>query len=105
MDTEEIKIWLSASGRSRDWLADQCGVALSTVNGWLSAGRSIPGPSMRIIERLQRGEVGLNPKLTVAELLSAQQKAKISGKTLDDWIADLIRAEVSAQPPKSESSE
>lgn len=103
MDNEEIKSWLADSGRSREWLAEECGVSLATVNGWLSAGRPIPGPALRIIERLRNGAPELNPRLSVSEFLAAQQEAKAKGLTLDEWLAELIRKEVS-QPPRSKSS-
>lgn len=103
MDNEEIKAWLTEAGKSREWLADECGVSFATVNGWLSAGRPIPGPALRIIERLRNGAPELNPRLSVTELLAAQQKARAKGLTLDEWLAELIRKEV--QPPKSENSD
>lgn len=104
MENEEIKEWLSASGHSREWLADQCGVSFTTVNGWLSANRTIPGPALRLIDRLRKGSPELNPTVTVSELLAAQQKAKSEGKSLDEWVAELIRKEIN-QAPKSSSSE
>lgn len=104
MENEDIKTWLSGSGKSREWLAEQCGVSLPTVNGWLSANRPIPGPALRLIERLRNGSPELNPRLTVSELLAAQQKARAQGVSLDEWLAGLIRREV-VQPPKSKSNE
>lgn len=102
MDKEDIKVWLTEAGKSREWLADECGVSVATVNGWLSAGRSIPGPALRIIERLRNGAPELNPRLSVTELLAAQQKARAMGLTLDEWLGELIRKEV--LPPRSGSS-
>ena len=101
MENEEVKEWLLSTGETREWLAQQCGVSLSTVNGWLSANRPIPGPAMRLIERLRTGPPELNPRLSVSELLAAQQKAKALGVSLDQWLADLIRKDV--QPAKSKS--
>lgn len=99
MSTKEIKSWLSEIGRDRKWLADQCGVSISTVNGWLSANRPIPGPAAKIIERLRHGAAPeLNPELTLAEFMSAQQRAKSSGLGFGDWIAGLIRRELGELP-------
>jgi len=94
MENDEVKEWLSGIRESREWLSQQCGVSLSTVNGWLSANRPIPGPALRLIERLRSGPPELNPRLSVSELLAAQQKAKSLGLSLDDWLADLIRKDV-----------
>lgn len=43
-----IKMWLKQNGLTRDWLADQCGVAKRSVDGWLSGGR-LNGTPKRLV--------------------------------------------------------
>lgn len=35
-DREQIKVWIKTQTEGREWLADQCGVAKTTVDQWLS---------------------------------------------------------------------
>lgn len=49
---EDIKKWLKASGKSREWLAEQCGVDKRTVDLWLSISRKVPSKAILIIQRL-----------------------------------------------------
>ena len=37
----DVKHWLKAIGKNRDWLAIECGTEKGTVNNWLSP----PAPS------------------------------------------------------------
>lgn len=48
----DIKKWLKASGKSREWLAEQCGVDKRTVDLWLSISRKVPSKAILIIQRL-----------------------------------------------------
>lgn len=88
---DEIKRWLKTAGQTRAWLADQCLVSKATVDGWLSAGRPIPGSSSRIIDRLMNGSPQVNPSLTLEQYSKAQKIAEAKGKTLTQWIEDLIK--------------
>lgn len=89
---EEVKTWLKASGHSRQWLADQCGVSLGTVNNWLSAGRKITGPPAKIIEGLIHGQSPrINPRLDLDTFEKFQALARKEGKTVDEKIAELIK--------------
>lgn len=50
---EDIKQWLKTTGRSRQWLADQCGnISKRTVDNWLSSPKEIPLPTHALIGRL-----------------------------------------------------
>lgn len=49
---EDIKKWLKVSGKSREWLAEQCGVNKRQVDNWLSAARPVPSKAILIIQRL-----------------------------------------------------
>lgn len=48
----DIKKWLKASRKSREWLAEQCGVNKRQVDNWLSAARPVPSKALLIIQRL-----------------------------------------------------
>ena len=52
----DIKKWLKENGKDCDWLAEQCGVSIHTVYGWMSSRRSIPAKSRVRIGELM-GEV------------------------------------------------
>ena len=46
---EDIKKWLKDSGKSREWLAEQCGVGKRVLDNWLSAARPVPSKALLII--------------------------------------------------------
>lgn len=58
---EDIKKWLKASGKSREWLAEQCGVDKRTVDLWLSVSRDVPAKAILIIQRLMAEKVSPVP--------------------------------------------
>lgn len=48
----DIKKWLKVNGKDCKWLAEQCGVSIHTVYGWMSSRRPIPAKSRARIEDL-----------------------------------------------------
>ena len=52
----DIKKWLKENGKDCNWLAEQCGVSIHTVYGWMSVRRKIPAKSLARIRELM-GEV------------------------------------------------
>ncbi len=48
----DIKKWLKETGKNCKWLAEQCGVSIHTVYGWMSSRRPIPVTSRVRIEEL-----------------------------------------------------
>lgn len=58
---EDIKKWLKASGKSREWLAGQCGVDKRTLNNWLSVSREVPSKALLIIQRLMAEKISPIP--------------------------------------------
>jgi transcriptional regulator with XRE-family HTH domain len=95
INREELKAWLRAHSRDRGWLAKKCGVSKGTVNNWLSAGRPIKGAPAQIIRGLMSNIPAINPTLDLETFERFQQKAKSEGKTVDELIADLIKAAIS----------
>ena len=75
---ERVSEWLELIGKSREWLAEQIGVSVGTVNGWYSPGskRPIPKPNIKLMEHLiQDNELG-DPKFTFPETLVIQRAMK-----------------------------
>ena len=50
---EDIKKWLKNSGKSREWLAEQCGVkSKRSVDNWLADAGTIPQAKLLLIQKL-----------------------------------------------------
>ncbi len=94
MNPETIKTWLKSNRKDRQWLADKCGVHKQTVDGWLSANRTISAPAATIIRGLMKGSAALNPRLTLEEYNRAQSIAHAKGQSLEDWISELIKGAI-----------
>ena len=91
MHAPQIKSWLKSQGYSRDWLAGQCRVSPTTVDGWLSANRRIPGPSLAIIEELMNKRRTINPKLTLTDYARVEKAAHAQGISVMQWIENAIQ--------------
>ena len=90
---ESIKTWLSEQGHKRPWLADKCSVSKTTVDGWLSANRPIPGPAQRIIQQLMGGGVSFSPVLDLHTWHRLSEKAKARGVSIETFIEDVLKRE------------
>lgn len=64
----DIKEWMKENGKTCKWLADQCGVSIHTVYGWMSVRREIPSKSLVRIRELM-GEAA--PSLGVVKGVKA----------------------------------
>ena len=51
----DVKHWLKAIGKNRDWLAMECGTEKGTVNNWLSP--SGPFPASAMLKKIGRAHV------------------------------------------------
>lgn len=49
---EDVKNWLKATGKDRDWLARECGTEKGTVNNWLSPSGPFPANAILKIHAL-----------------------------------------------------
>lgn len=49
---QEIKAWLKAIGKNRDWLADQCNVKKVTIDKWFTEQGKIPVEKLLKIQQL-----------------------------------------------------
>lgn len=82
----DIKKWLKENGKDCNWLAEQCGVSIHTVYGWMSSRRPIPAKSQAYIEELM-GEI--EPSLGVIKgvELRSLETLQLENTILRTWIA------------------
>lgn len=95
---EEIKDWLKDIGKTRQWLADQCGVKYLVVNNWFSKSRTIPKKALIIIDNLMNqpqpaddsqisiADLDINLKVSHDKFLEFNNYAKACGMNIVDWI-------------------
>lgn len=105
MEKSEVKAWLKSIKRTRDWLAEECGVKKRTADNWLSSSQPISTQATRLIERLmeQYPATGSAPAtypsaaensitLTVDDTTfdAWNRAATAEGKLLRQWCVDVI---------------
>jgi hypothetical protein len=90
---ESIRAWLKEQGKDRAWLAAMCNVSKATVNGWLSADRSIAKPSLRIIEQLMNAGITILPSLDLVTWKKLAEKAARRRITVEALIEEILRKE------------
>ena len=95
---EEIDQWLKDIGKTRQWLADQCGVKYLVVNNWFSKSRTIPKKALIIIDNLMNqpqpaddsqisiADLDINLKVSHDKFLEFNNYAKACGMNIVDWI-------------------
>ena len=93
---EDMKKWLKDSGKSREWLAEQCGVNKRTVDLWLSISRKVPSKALLIIQRLMTDKISpIPPQVEIDftdeewEVISAAMTA--TQQTFMDFINSAFR--------------
>lgn len=114
MEKEDVKAWLKAIGKNREWLGLQCGVGKRIVDSWLSTSRRIPGPAGRIISRLmaQYPATATTPTTSPGAAENAvvltvndstfdlwNRAATAEKKLLRQWCMDVITEHITANPP------
>ena len=99
---ESIKSWLAERPeRSREWLADKCGVTKRTVDNWLSSGIEIPLKAQRLLESLIRDDQSAaktDEKVThlmltvpLTEFDEWCRAALLNGQIVSQWALQSIR--------------
>lgn len=95
---EEIDQWLKDIGKTRHWLANQCGVKYLVVNNWFSKSRTIPKKALIIIDNLMNqpqpaddsqisiADLDINLKVSHDKFLEFNNYAKACGMNIVDWI-------------------
>lgn len=93
-----IKQWLKVTKNTRTWLAAQCGVSKSTIDGWLAenAERPISAPARRLLENLMNERLSVNPKISLNDFAKAQAQADKHGISVNEWIENCIHASLKA---------
>lgn len=81
----DIKRWLKENGKNCKWLAEQCGVSIHTVYGWMSVRREIPAKSLTRIRELM-GDVAPSGAIKGVEPGSLEA-LKLKNAILREWIA------------------
>lgn len=103
MTKDELIQWMHEKGYSNEWIADKCGVKLSTVNSWRS-NRPIPAKAVVILQALKDAE---NKESEPSKSLPFQlyfqpdhsqfsrwSKAALkAGMTLEDWAFSTLEEE------------
>lgn len=100
---KEIKTWLKAHGKSREWLAEQCYVNKRTIDEWLSSRGIIPEAKKALIEnilhppapqvtpgKISLGVSHLSLEIATEKLLHYQIQAQKSGMSLETWLISMI---------------
>lgn len=82
----DIKKWLKETGKNCKWLAEQCGVSIHTVYGWMSVRRKIPAKSLaRIRELMGNVEPSLGAIKGVEQ--GSLEALQLENTILRAWIA------------------
>ncbi len=105
MQKTEVKTWLKAIGKNREWLAEQCKTGKRIVDSWLSTSRDIPSHAQAMIFLLMDQYPAMNSTpetppsaadnaitLTVddATFDAWNKAATAEGKLLRQWCVDVI---------------
>lgn len=97
----DIKQWLKETGKDCNWLAEQCGVSIHTVYGWMSSRRLIPAksrtrieylmgdmePSLGVIRGVEPGSLeALQLENTILRTLNAVHLKPGEVVDIDEWV-------------------
>ena len=86
----DIKKWLKENGKDCNWLAEQCGVSIHTVYGWMSVRRKIPAKSLARIRELM-GEVAPSLGAVKGVEPGSLEALQMENTILRAWIALHLR--------------
>lgn len=97
----DVKRWLKAIGKNRDWLALECGTEKGTVNNWLSPSGPFPASAMLKIQSLMSQYKTVQPEnepvqtnrlvleITEERMRKYERAASEKGVPLRQWLTDL----------------
>lgn len=90
---QEIKDWMKRTGKTRQWLAEMTLSSHHTVNGWLSAGKTIPAAKLEMIERLmgedENEAIVVLPRDVALKLIELSTEAQ---KSIDAMMAIILQS-------------
>lgn len=101
LSVQDIKETLSSLKKDRNWLATSLGRSISTVNGWLSAGKPIPTECINEIQILFESEKIQQNKTTKAitptsdeEWKAWEEEAIFFYESVQEWARSVLNKEV-----------
>ncbi|HRQ88014.1 MAG TPA: hypothetical protein PLA50_04405 [Bacteroidia bacterium] len=108
-----VKRWLKETRRTRQFLADRCGVELKTVNNWLSSKRPIPAKARLIIGKLIQSDAGsetapppedsvLSIHVDVARFDAYNRASLAEGLTIREWVLRALDDAATGNRPEPE---
>lgn len=98
---EDVKNWLKAIGKDRNWLARECGMEKGTVNNWLSPSGPFPSNAILKIHSLMSRYGSIPPEnesiqtnrlileITEERMRKYEKAAAEKGVPLRQWLTDL----------------
>jgi DNA-binding transcriptional regulator YiaG len=92
-NADSIKSWLSEQGKDRAWLAQQCHVSKTTVDGWLSGGRTIPGPAQTVLRHIMDPGIAITPRLDLGTVNVLMKRAASLGITFEAYVEAVLTRE------------
>lgn len=104
LNAEEIKKWLKASGKNRQWLAEKTLTSKGTVNNWLSAGKPIPPAKLALIEKLMTGEEEIEFELPPDFEKQLRAMADEMHKSLEDMVLHILQVTARAHQKKKKEA-
>ena len=101
IETNDLKRWLKANGKNRNWLANECNVAKQTVDGWFTR-KALPPMALPIISRLMADANVAVLKFTFDEWKSIMSTMEKSGYTdYQEFAVDVIKNHTQEESPNS----
>lgn len=110
---QDVKQWLKAIGKNREWLANQCGVKKRTIDSWFSWG-TITAQTKKHLQLLmtQYPATATTPTTSPGAAENAvvltvndstfdlwNRAATAEKKLLRQWCMDVITEHITANPP------
>lgn len=108
----DVKNWLKAIGKDRDWLAGECGTEKGTVNNWLSPSGPFPSSAILKIQSLmsqyktgkpENEPVPLNRlvlEITEERMRNYERAASEKGVPLRQWLTELADEAADGRQPR-----
>lgn len=90
IDPDDIKNWLAEQHKDRYWLAEELGKSKTTVDGWLSTGRTIPPDALKALERLMHPGRPITPSLPITVHTALMRKAATVGIGYEKFVETVL---------------
>lgn len=112
----DVKNWLKAIGKDRDWLARECGTEKGTINNWLSPSGPFPANAILKIHSLMSQYGPVQPEkapiqtnrlvleITEERMRNYERAASEKGVPLRQWLTELADEAADAPQRRPEQS-